>query len=107
MIFITYIVEIWLCLFAFTETVPILLTAGSGHFGELDIELISASGFLSGADITSVNSCNACTEHDPASQRLESLQFITGYTSYVPAETVMPRVIDYAYTETDMPRVIN
>ena len=86
---------------------PILLTVGSGYSDELGIELISASGFLSAADITSVNSCNACTEHDPTSQRLESLQIITRYISYVYAETVMPRVIGYVCTETDMPRDID
>ena len=51
-------------------------------------------GFPSAADITSVNLCNTCTEHDPASQRLESLQIIIGYISYVYAETLMPRVVD-------------
>ena len=54
------------------ETVSISLNEDSGHSGELDIEL------------------------DPASQRLKSLQIISGSILYVYAETVMPRVIGYA-----------
>ena len=50
----------------------ISLNEDSGHSGELDIEL------------------------DPASQRLKSLQVITGAIIYAHAETVMPRVIGYA-----------
>ena len=47
------------------------MTEDSGHSGELDIDL------------------------DPASQRLKSLQVITGSILYAHAETVMPRVIGY------------
>ena len=72
MIFITYIIKIQLCLFVCAETAPISLHEDSGHSGELDIEL------------------------DHASQRLKSLQVITGPILYAPTETVMPRVIGYA-----------
>ena len=61
-----------LCSCACTEAISISLNEDSGHSGELDIEL------------------------DPASQRLKSLQVITGSILYAYAETVMPRVIGYA-----------
>ena len=61
-----------MCLFICTETVLVSLNEGSGHSGELGIELY------------------------PASQRLKSLQVITGSILYAYAETVMPRVIGYA-----------
>ena len=48
------------------------MNVDSGHSGELDTEL------------------------DPSSQRLKSLQVIAGSILYAYAETVMPRVIDYA-----------
>ena len=55
-------------MFVCTETVSISLNEDSGHSGELD----------------------------PASQRLKSLQVITGSILYAYAETIMPRVISYA-----------
>ena len=72
MIFITYIIKRQLCLFVCVETAPISLNEDSGHSGELDIEL------------------------DHASQRLKSLQVITGSILYAYVETVMPQVIGYA-----------